>query len=88
MVDEAKRAPRGKVKSQAWKDSYAVAETFQDVKYAYACTIHKSQGSTYRNVYMDFNDVLNLKLASDKEKCQSLYVIITRASHNLYLLDI
>lgn len=71
-----------------WKKFWPLKEAFADIDYAYAINTHKSQGSTYRNVYMDFNDILSVTKISDKEKCQSLYVAITRASHTLHLLDI
>jgi exodeoxyribonuclease-5 len=71
-----------------WKKFWPLKEAFAEIDYGYAINSHKSQGSTYKNVYMDFNDVLNIGKITSKEKCQSLNVIITRASHNLYLLDI
>lgn len=71
-----------------WKSFWPLKESFANIDYAYAINTHKSQGSTYKNVYMNFNDILNVTKISDKEKCQSMYVAITRASHHLYLLDI
>jgi exodeoxyribonuclease-5 len=71
-----------------WKKFWILKEVFADIDYGYAINTHKSQGSTYRNVYMDFNDILSVSKITDKEKCQSMYVAITRASHNLHLLDI
>lgn len=71
-----------------WKKFWPLKEAFAEMDYGYAINSHKSQGSTYKNVYVDFNDVLNVGKITNKEKCQSLNVIITRASHNLHLLDI
>jgi len=71
-----------------WKPFWVFKDSFAQVDYGYCINSHRSQGSTYKNVYLDFNDVLNVTKISDKEKCQSLYVGITRASHNLYLLDL
>jgi ATP-dependent exoDNAse (exonuclease V) alpha subunit len=74
--------------SKNWKPYWVFKESFAQIDYGYCINSHRSQGSTYRNVYLDFNDVLNVSKITDKEKCQSLYVGITRASHNLYLLDL
>lgn len=71
-----------------WGQFYEFKNSFGQVDYGYAINTHKSQGSTYKNVYLDFNDILNVSKTSGKEKCQSLYVGITRASHNLYLVDL
>ena len=71
-----------------WKPYWKFKEAFAQIDYGYCINSHRSQGSTYKNVYLDFNDVLSVTKISSKEKCQSLYVGITRASHNLYLLDL
>jgi exodeoxyribonuclease-5 len=71
-----------------WKKFWQLKPIFAEVDYGYAINTHKSQGSTYKNVYIDFNDILSVSKITDKEKCQSLYVAITRASFNLHLLDI
>ena len=71
-----------------WRDFWPLKEAFAEIDYGYAINTHKSQGSTYKNVYLDFNDILNVSKIENKQKCQSLYVAITRASHNLHLLDL
>ena len=71
-----------------WKKFWQLKPMFAEIDYGYAINTHKSQGSTYKNVYIDFNDILSVTKITDKEKCQSLYVAITRASFNLHLLDI
>lgn len=44
--------------------------TRKDLDYSYASTVHKSQGSTYRNVYIDIPDILKLE---DAHFCRFLY---------------
>lgn len=82
LLESAKKDPK------LWKNYFSFKDAFSQVDYGYAINTHKSQGSTYKNVYLDFNDILNVSKTTNKEKCQSLYVGITRASHNLYLVDL
>lgn len=64
-----------------WKDYYAVRHQFVAFKHRYAMTVHKAQGSTYREVFMDYDDMLlNNKL---QERDKLLYTAITRASEHL-----
>jgi len=71
-------------RSKKWKTFFAVKELFVDVKYTYASTIHKLQGSTYETVYIDLRDLENIK---DKDLMyRLLYVAVTRASTNIKVL--
>ena len=55
---------------------------FAQVDFGYAVTIHKSQGSTYKNVFIH-NDYY-----SSPERLQLLYVAVTRASHSVHHLEV
>jgi exodeoxyribonuclease-5 len=55
---------------------------FADVDFRYALTIHKSQGSTFRYVYI--ND--DYRKARDQQQ-QLMYVAVTRASREVHHLD-
>jgi hypothetical protein len=57
-------------------------DTFADISYGYAMTVHKSQGSTYDNVYVHLNNVLLNR--TDLKQC--VYTGITRASKTLKIL--
>ena len=46
--DDAKKA------KITWRQYYALQEYFVDLRPLYSLTAHKSQGSTFRNVFMDF----------------------------------
>lgn len=49
----------------------------------YAITVHKSQGSTYDNVYIDMKNILS---CSEKEVIRQLqYVALSRAHNNVFL---
>lgn len=67
-----------------WKDYYRFKEEFAHVDYNYASTVHKSQGSTYRHVIIDVNDID--KNLNSKEKKKLWYTAITRASKTINFL--
>lgn len=58
-----------------WKMFFKIRDFFDDVVHAYAITTHKSQGSTFKKVYVDYTD---LKRCYEKQKI--LYTALTRAS--------
>jgi hypothetical protein len=59
-------------------------EFFADVVIAFSITCHKSQASTFKNVFVDFTDIkMNSKLLEMK-KC--FYTACTRASRSVYIL--
>lgn len=80
--------------SEIFADKYMVVE--KDIYYGYAITAHKSQGSTYENVYVDENDFKkisnrwNYRFQSveqrHKERNQLKYVAYTRASKKLQIV--
>jgi hypothetical protein len=52
------------------------------VRYSYALTVYKSQGSTFRNVYVD---VENIKMcARDTLYQKSMYTAVTRAKNKIF----
>src|SRR5690606_2329188 len=57
-------------RSLLWKDYYAFVESFGNVSYAYAFTGYKVQGSGYKNVYIDVNDILGTRPITKKRKLQ------------------
>ena len=81
-------APKGKEKSEAWRTFYKFKEIFCNVKYAFSSTIHKSQGSTYYNAYIDMRELF--RFANDNKKLETsfrlIYTAITRPKNNIYVL--
>ena len=59
-------------------------EPFANVNYGYCTTVHKSQGSTYHNVYIDINDILNNSRLDEMKRC--MYTAVTRSSNKITLL--
>lgn len=77
LAHAAKGAPR------LWKLFWNLKELFHEVKYAYAITAHRSQGSTYETVYVDYVDILYNR--NRKEAFQCLYVACSRPTKKLVL---
>ena len=72
-----------KVRKELWKHYFTVAEYYCPTEPAYCMTVHKSQGSTYEEVFVD---QLDLDSCSDKATQNRLtYVAATRASHKLII---
>jgi len=69
-----------------WVDYYKFKEGFADMKYNHAITVHKSQGSTYRQAIVN---IKNLGLNKNKtERERLLYTAVTRASKLLILYKV
>lgn len=72
-----------KMGKKLWEEFWALKELFHEVKYAYALTAHRAQGSTYENVWVDYQDILLNR--TRKEAFQCLYVACTRPQKKLFL---
>jgi len=71
--------------NRIWKDWQTnVMDRFAQLNYGYAITVHKSQGSTFKNVFIDIMDIFENPNQPERLKC--LYTAITRSSHSLELL--
>lgn len=66
-----------------WLNYWMLKSYFSDVRPAYAMTAHKSQGSTFENVFVDAKDILANPNREEALRC--LYVAISRASKNVIL---
>ena len=77
---EQKQAKAG---NKDWADYFQLKECVADFRSPFACTVHKSQGSTYKNVYIDLYDIGRCNKPNDVARM--LYVAITRASDKVYL---
>lgn len=60
-------------------------ERFAKVKYNYAITAHKSQGSTYKNVYIIEDDIDKNQNLVERNRIK--YTAVSRASEKLYILS-
>jgi hypothetical protein len=68
-----------------WKElNRVIIEPFANVNYGFAITTHKSQGSTYHNIFVDIDDILDNKNDNEAKRC--LYTSLTRASNKIHML--
>jgi len=82
----ALNAPKkSEVSKLAWRNYFELKQAFAQIDYCYATTIHKSQGSTYKQVFVALKDVLRNKKA--QERNQLLYVAYSRASERLVISE-
>ncbi len=61
-----------------WRTFFEIKDTWLDLRSVYASTVHKAQGSTYENVFIDLTDIGKNFIASDVARL--LYVAFSRAS--------
>jgi superfamily I DNA/RNA helicase len=63
--------------------SHILTSSYMEVDYGYALTVHKSQGSTYDDVYIEYSNILsNSKII---EGSKLLYTAITRGANKLHV---
>lgn len=69
-----------------WKCKYFFEEQFAQTKYNHAITVHKSQGSTYKEAVMNVGNINYNR--NDVERERMLYTGVTRASKLLVLNNV
>jgi hypothetical protein len=103
LISDAQKATGG-TRAARWKEYYDFKKQFliatnikhndqikykRDLDYAFAITAHKSQGSTYDNVFVDVNDMIftstGATYANYEETLRRLYVACSRARKELVL---
>ena len=66
-----------------WKAFWDLKQFFHDLNYSYCLTVHKSQGSTFQDVFIDLPNLRrNIKVS---ERNQLYYVALTRAAKRVFL---
>ena len=70
-------------KAKQWAEYFEILEHWADLRPPYACTVHKSQGSTYERVLIDLSDIGRCNIKTDVARM--LYVAISRASKEVIL---
>ena len=104
LIDDAKKASsyeRGSKWKQYFdfKRKYLIASNItnsngkilfsRDLDYGFAITSHRAQGSTYKNVFVDINDMIydkyNHPYTNRDEMLRRLYVACSRSSNQLVL---
>lgn len=73
-----------KKRSRAWACYLAFKDCVICLDFIHAMTVHKSQGSTYENVYLDTEDMGQCADRDYIMYLKLLYVAISRASHKVF----
>ena len=60
-------------------------DKFSDIDYGYCITTHKSQASTFKNIYVDMNNIIKCN-SNINESYRCLYTAITRSSNRVNIL--
>lgn len=76
-------ADSARLDRRAWRLYWEFKDAFHTLKYAYAITAHRSQGSTYQQCFVDYRDILINRTKAEAMRC--LYVAATRAKTSLVL---
>ena len=74
---------KNKSKSTTWNDFFNFKAHFSDLRPVYASTIHKSQGSQYKNGFINLTDIGRNPIRSDVARL--MYVALTRVEETAYL---
>ncbi|EHH69643.1 ATP-dependent DNA helicase [Gluconobacter morbifer] len=81
LVQEAKQ------EHKRWKHRFAFQNALLNLQPIYAMTIHTSQGSTFRNVFVDLGDIRRRARTNLLETQQLCYVALTRATDMVFLVN-
>lgn len=66
-----------------FKNFFEIKERWADLRPIHASTVHKAQGSTYREVFVDLNNIG--KCTRWRDVARLVYVAITRASDTVHI---
>jgi ATP-dependent exoDNAse (exonuclease V) alpha subunit len=86
LAKSAKEEQNYHKRKEKWRLFFNIKETFSNLKYTFASTIHKLQGSTYKTVYIDLTDIEKILKSDGNTLFRLLYVAITRASEDIKIL--
>ena len=82
-VPDYERRSRDYATNKQWEIFWEFRQQFHDVNYAYSLTVHKSQGSTFQDVFIDLPDLTrNSKVVERNQLC---YVAFTRAAKRVFI---
>jgi len=80
---KANQLAKGYAQDKDWGNYFNIKENWADLRPVHASTVHKAQGSTYKTVFIDINNIG--KCTRWRETVRLLYVAITRASLSVHL---
>ena len=71
------------VKNKSWTTYYRVKNYVADIRLPFAGTIHKAQGATFDEIFIDYSNILKCKQVTTRNRL--MYVALTRAKTNVYI---
>jgi len=71
------------IETKDWKDYFKVKQMFLEVKYHYVSTVHKLQGTSFENIYIDLS---NISFIEDDLLLRLFYVACTRSKNTVHLM--
>lgn len=80
LIANAKQNPK------LWPSKFAFEKQFCEFTMGYGINVYKSQGSTFKNVFVDIVDMLDTKPLTTKRKLQAIYTALTRATDVCYFI--
>jgi len=75
-----------KSRKMKWSEFWDFKDSFCQYTYGYCITAYKAQGSTFKTVYVDINDILMTGPLTPKRALQTAYTAISRAQEDVYFL--
>ena len=70
-----------------WSEYFDLKNEYQKVSYTYACTVHKSQGSSVNEIFINLRELLRMRnTINDIDFLKLLYVAVTRTKFNAIFL--
>ncbi len=76
--------PLARARSKAWRDFLTFDECVHCIDFSHAMTVHKSQGSTFKHVYVDTQDLGQLVNQNWNMYLRLMYVALSRASGKVF----
>lgn len=76
--------PMARARAKAWRDFLTFKEAVVCLDFNHAMTIHKSQGSTYEEIYIDSDDLSLCSFRDFTLYLRLMYVAVSRAQKNVY----
>lgn len=75
--------PLARRRAKAWRDFLSFNDSAICLDFAHAMTVHKSQGSTYADVFLDTDDIYIAANFSFEQYLKLMYVACSRASNKV-----
>lgn len=82
LKSQAVKEENRSLRKEKWREYFSYKESCADLRYRDSSTVHKAQGTTLKNVYIDLTDLSTCTNPDTFNKL--LYVAVSRAKENIY----